>query len=107
VALFKTDYKEGRLQPTPAGHPKGELLSTGLEFLFLIPLLSLVSILKLFELVGRNLVNFQNFSDHFTKFESVEARIFTMNQRKSSEISKKICLNFSKKTIFKVFVLKR
>jgi hypothetical protein len=24
-----TDSEEGRLQPTPAGHPKGELLSTG------------------------------------------------------------------------------
>jgi hypothetical protein len=30
VALIKTYYEEGRLQPTPAGHPKGELLSTGL-----------------------------------------------------------------------------
>jgi hypothetical protein len=29
VTLYKTDYEEGRLQPTPAGHPKGELLSTG------------------------------------------------------------------------------
>jgi hypothetical protein len=29
VPLIKTDYEEGRLQPTPAGHPKGELLSTG------------------------------------------------------------------------------
>jgi hypothetical protein len=28
--LIKTDYEEGRLQPTPAGHPKGELLSIGL-----------------------------------------------------------------------------
>ena len=25
VALIKTDYEEGRLQPTPAGHPQGEL----------------------------------------------------------------------------------
>jgi hypothetical protein len=31
VALFKKDYEEGRLQPTPAGHPKGELLSTGFD----------------------------------------------------------------------------
>jgi hypothetical protein len=23
VALIKTDYEEGRLQPPPAGHPKG------------------------------------------------------------------------------------
>jgi hypothetical protein len=30
VALIKTDYEEGRLQATPAGHPKGEPLSTGL-----------------------------------------------------------------------------
>ena len=30
VALIKTDYEEGRLQPTLAGHPKGEPLSTGL-----------------------------------------------------------------------------
>jgi len=22
MALFKTDYEEGRLQPTPAGHPQ-------------------------------------------------------------------------------------
>jgi hypothetical protein len=43
VSLIMTDYEEGRLQPTPAGHPqlatpswpppaghpKGELLSTG------------------------------------------------------------------------------
>jgi hypothetical protein len=29
VALFKTDNEEGKMQPTPAGHPKGELLSTG------------------------------------------------------------------------------
>jgi hypothetical protein len=29
VALIKTDYEEGRLQPPPAGHPKGELLFTG------------------------------------------------------------------------------
>jgi hypothetical protein len=29
VALIKTDYEEGRLQATPAGHPKGEPLSTG------------------------------------------------------------------------------
>jgi hypothetical protein len=30
VPLIKTDYEEERLQPTPAGHPKGKLLSTGL-----------------------------------------------------------------------------
>jgi hypothetical protein len=29
VALIKTDYEKGRLQPPPAGHPKGKLLSTG------------------------------------------------------------------------------
>jgi hypothetical protein len=29
VALIKTDYEEEKLQPTPAGHPKGKLLSTG------------------------------------------------------------------------------
>jgi hypothetical protein len=29
LALIRTDYEEGRLQPTPAGHPKGEPLSTG------------------------------------------------------------------------------
>jgi hypothetical protein len=53
VALIKTDYEERRLQPTPAGHPqlatpqlatpswpppaghpKGEPLSTGYSFLF-------------------------------------------------------------------------
>ena len=28
MALFKTNYEEGRLQPTPAGHPKGEPFST-------------------------------------------------------------------------------
>jgi hypothetical protein len=30
VALIKTDYEEGTLQPTPAGHRKGEPISTGL-----------------------------------------------------------------------------
>jgi hypothetical protein len=35
VALFKTDYEEGRLQPTPAGHPRGELLSTGFSMFFI------------------------------------------------------------------------
>jgi hypothetical protein len=29
MVLIKTDYEEGRVQLTPAGHPKGDLLSTG------------------------------------------------------------------------------
>jgi hypothetical protein len=33
LALIKTDYEEGRLQTTPAGHPKGEPLSTGFNWL--------------------------------------------------------------------------
>jgi hypothetical protein len=40
VALIKTDYEEGRLQPTPAGHPKGELLSTGYEQRMLFTMLA-------------------------------------------------------------------
>jgi hypothetical protein len=35
MALIKTDYEEGRLQPTPAGHPKGELLATGFSVKYL------------------------------------------------------------------------
>jgi hypothetical protein len=34
--LIKTDYEEGRLQLTPAGHPKGELLDTGYYFYYLV-----------------------------------------------------------------------
>jgi hypothetical protein len=29
LALIKRDYEEGRMQPTPVGHPKGEPFSTG------------------------------------------------------------------------------
>jgi hypothetical protein len=41
MALIKTDYEKGRLQPTPAGHPKGELLSTG--FYESLPLIRFLS----------------------------------------------------------------
>jgi hypothetical protein len=34
VALFKTDYEEGRLQPTPAGHP--QLATPGANYFLLV-----------------------------------------------------------------------
>jgi hypothetical protein len=34
VALFKTDYEEGRLQPTPAGHP--QLANPGANYFLLV-----------------------------------------------------------------------
>jgi hypothetical protein len=32
--LFKTDYEEGRLQPTPAGHP--QLANPGANYFLLV-----------------------------------------------------------------------
>jgi hypothetical protein len=36
VALFKTDYEEGRLQPTPGGHPQLAIPRANSPFYWLV-----------------------------------------------------------------------
>jgi hypothetical protein len=36
MALFKTDYEEGRLQPTPGGHPQLAIPRANSPFYWLI-----------------------------------------------------------------------
>jgi hypothetical protein len=56
VALFKTDYEDGRLQPTPAGHPQ---LATSRANYFLLVLLSLpLSVFSSFFLLFSRLSEF-------------------------------------------------
>jgi hypothetical protein len=42
VALIKTDYKEGRLQPTPAGHP--HLVTPRANYFLLVSVLNKIDL---------------------------------------------------------------